>query len=222
MTTFAAFVTLIQGEINDTDSAMKTRIEGWTNDLHFRICSSKRWQWLVTTSSATLINAANHPYALTTLNPRAILDVLDIDSDPDRPLLPSSEDAIRTSLSQYSSSTGYPEWFYVQSGAKLGLHPMPDAAGRNYTIRYIAQPTILATGATTPLLVPDRWIEVLKDAVLSKAYQWLDKVNKAQLHEGMFQEGLRVMKQQDGEDIQIIYKGQMTRPDIFPEEIVYP
>jgi len=221
MTTFAAFVTLIQGEINDIDPAMKTRIESWTNDLHFRICSSKRWQWLVVTSSSTLIKASTHPYDYSELNPRCILDVLDIDFDPVKPLAPTTADAIRTSYNQYSSSTGYPNWWYDTEG-KLALYPIPDASGRNYTIRYIKQPTVLGTGSTTSLLIPDRWIEVLKDAVLSKAFSWLDKDQKSQKHEAMFQGGLQTMKAQESEAAQVIYEGQASRPDIFPWTITYP
>ena len=223
-TTFAAFVSAIQNEINDSDAAMKTRIEGWVNDLMHRICSSHRWQWLITTSASTLIKSSNHPYTLSSLSTkcRTVLDVRDEDDSPPKPLYPTTEDAVRNSLFQYTSATNSPSWWYVQADVSLGLFPIPDTTGRNYTIRYIQQYVSLGTGSTTALLLPDRWLEVLKDAVLSKAYSWLDKDNKALKHEAAFQGGLKAMKAQDGENQQAIYQNQFGPPDIFPNEIVFP
>ena len=225
-TTFAAFVAAIQNEINDQDAAMKARIEGWINDLHHFICRAHRWQWLIKTSDSTLIKASTHPYDLTSLKVatvttpcRTVLDVRDEDFSPPRPLICTSEDSVRQSLMQYASSTGAPYWFYQRGDNKLGLFPIPDTTGRNYTVRYLILSTSYTTGSTNPLLIPDDWITVLKDAVLGKAYDFLDRVPKATEHKTMFLQELEVMKVQDSETVQQIYPRQFVPPDIFPNTI---
>jgi hypothetical protein len=224
-TTFAAFITLIQNEINDIDASMKTRIEGWTNDRHHEICSSRKWNWLEAVSDSTAI-AANPldittglKVATVTTEARNVLDILDASASPYQPLYPTTVDAVRASYQNWSAYTGTPTHWYLQGGTKLFLFPAP-AASRNYTIRFTKAAQSYTTGSTAVLLIPDRWVEMLKEAVLAKAKRWQDKPQEMALHEQYFQNALARAKAQDGEEAPIIYN-QKTYPfSILPKASV--
>jgi hypothetical protein len=223
-TTFAALVTAILNEINVSgDSAMQTRVEGWVNDRHHEICSARQWLWLEVTSDSTNIKSSNHPFDITALKvsttttaARAIVDVLDTDYSPYLILQPTTVNAVRKSMQDYSNYTDTSEYWYMNTDTTIGLFPKPTTAGRNYTIRYIKASKTYSTGATDALFIPDRWIEVLKDAVLSKAWRWLDN-NKWTQCESMYQAGLERMRRQDSEAAPIISSRQSFMRSRLPK-----
>lgn len=225
-TTFAAFVAMIQSEINDNDATMKTRIEGWTNDRHHEICSSRRWNWLETVSDSTAIGSSGInietglKVSTVTTAARCVLDVLDISASPYQPIYPTTIDAVRASYQNYLSYTGTPSHWYMQGWVTMFMFPSP-AASRNYTVRFTKASSSYTTGSTNPLLVPDRWIESLKEAVLSKARRWQDN-DSWKLHEQKFQEVLQRMRSQDGEEAPIIYNQRLYPFSILPKASVAP
>jgi hypothetical protein len=210
VTTFAAFNAVIQSEINDNTAERLLQIESWTNDAHYEICNDRDWNFLQKISDEITLTSANTPYDFASLavatvaTPcRKILDVLDVDYSPEKPLIFCTDQQLRAAGVDYSGYTSLPEYWMI-SAAKLKVFPGLDATGRGYKIRFVRDASTYAAGSTNALLIPDRWIMALKAAVLFRCWQWLADARSA-LALANYQNLLKQMRQEDAGEAPIVY-----------------
>lgn len=216
-TTFAALCASVQVEIADTSAAMLTRIEGWVNEFHFQICSRRRWQWLDAVSDSILIKDTNSPFPISSLlvatvsvPASKILDVVDVDYSPQYALTETTKEAIRESNLDYATNTnGPPDYWYAWTQGYIRLFPNPDTTGRNYTIKFRKAVTAFPAGSVLPIALPDEWAHVLKNAVTSKAFRWLDDSRMAN-YEKEYQLGISNMENDDSNSVTIKDRQAMT------------
>jgi len=175
---FNTLVTAIQNELNDFGLRTSTRIVQWVNEGHKFICQSRRWSFLrVRYSDQITIAPAGFPFDIessitvsTTVTPaksiQAIWDVTDGTYDPmEQTTAEQLRDHFPTDYAQSDSPT---LWYYV-TGKTIKVFP-ETSDSRKLVFSFEKKISDYAVGSTAALLIPDEYIDVLKNYVLFKAY----------------------------------------------------
>jgi hypothetical protein len=178
-TTFAAFVAIIQGEGNDSSTRMKTLIERWVNEEHYRICTMKDWDFLIVDKSdSTSIAVAAIPFDIATIKlatittpARRIFDVRDTTDGSEYPLWKATIQEISARYPSYVQSTGTPEYWFYENNNKVNFWPKLDAT-RTFVFTYLKAAKTYTTGSADNLLIPDEWLKVLIAAVMERFWKY--------------------------------------------------
>lgn len=149
-----------------------TRINRWINQSYRGLCEREYWPFLEKSVSG------NPPLEISDL--RQILSVVDDDNDFVLPGVDRRE-VIRTDPNL--DSTGDPEAWYLEDNE---LNVWPPNTGTNLSIRYIFVPAQMTSDADEPV-VPERWQDLIVDAVVLRAYkdsdEWEAYINLKQIYE---------------------------------------
>jgi len=177
---FNALVSVIQGEINDYSARMKTKIEGWVNEGHKLICQQRAWGFLnVKQSDSMTLGTADFPLSILTgikvatvvtaaQDIRAIYDITD---GTFQNIVQSTMEQVRDSYQVDYSQDGPPEFWYFVSDNMIEVFPKV-SADRIFQFSFKKKLITYATGATTALLIPDEYIDTLKEYVCYRVYRF--------------------------------------------------
>ncbi len=78
---------------------------------------------------------------------------------------------------------------------KISLYPIPSSVVTTY-IEYFERPRLLSADSDTPQM-DIKWLWVLREGALAKAWEYKQNETAAAMHQGMFANGLAMMKKQD-------------------------
>jgi len=175
---FNALVAAVQLELNDYTARSKTRIEKWVNECHRMICQSKHWSFLVVRESDEMtIGSGGVPVNIETdikvsssaVAAQNILSIYDVTDGTYEYLQQTTLDQLRDSFpTDYTSD---PKFWYYLSSTKIQFFPEL-GENRKFIFSFQKKLTTYATGATTALLIPDEYVDVLYELVLYKAYRY--------------------------------------------------
>ena len=177
---FNAMVSQIQSELNDYSARSKTRIEGWINESHKQICQQRSWGFLnIKQSDQMTLGTANFPLSILTgikvatvtteaKEIRAIYDITDGTFDE---VKQSTMEQVRAAYQMDYSQDGSPEYWYFVSDNMIQVYPLL-SADRIFQFSFKKKLITYVSGAATALLIPDDYIDTLKERVLYRAYRF--------------------------------------------------
>lgn len=159
------------------DYVSDTRILTWANRQYHRINDSEAWDFLEAETTGTA--------PLTISDLRAVLSVISTTSE-----VVVEWDDIRT-IREYDpdlTSTGTPEWWYLDDGA---ITTYPESSD-TLSVRYIKTAADITTG-TEPIW-PDRYHYILVDLSVLEAYKDSDNFDSFNALRPLVEEDLAVMR----------------------------
>lgn len=177
---YNAMVSEIQGELNDYSARMKTKIEGWVNECHKIICQKRAWWFLtVKKSDEITLGASDFPMDITaditvssTVTPAAHINAMfDTTDGVYREVKHGTFEIIRAEDTMVYSQDSAPTYYYYSEENKIDVFPAI-SADRKFVFSFKKKLSTYASGAATALLIPDDYIDTLKEFVLSRAYRF--------------------------------------------------
>lgn len=177
---FNALVASVQSELNDTTARTKTRIEKWINDGHRMICQSRAWSFLkVSTSDDMTFGTADFPIDITAdikiatvATPVAqIYAIYDITDGTFQEVKQSTLEKVREEYQTDYSQDGPPEYWYFINTNEIEFYPAI-SADRIFQFSIKKKLITYPTGSVLALLIPDDYINVLEEYVISRAYRF--------------------------------------------------
>ncbi len=209
---FNTLVTAIQNELNDFGPRTSTRIVQWVNEGHKFICQSRRWNFLrVRYSDEITIAPAGFPFdieasikvATVVTAAKSIQQIWDVSDGVYTPLAQTTAEQMRDSFyTDYSQSDSPTLWYYV-TGKTIKVFP-ETSDNRKLIFSFEKKIPDYAAGATTALLIPDEYVDVLKNYVLFKAYLYKND-QRSQLFSSAYQSLLKTMVEAEANKAGIIY-----------------
>lgn len=199
MVTFAAFVSQVQGEINDTSTRLAAIIERAANQEHGMLMSRRDWDFLVVhKSDSTIIPAASMPFDISTIKvatvttpAKRILAVCDTTDSNEYPLTFTTIDELRDNFPSFTTFSGKPEYWYYQNDDKINVWPALDAT-RTFVFSFTKKVKTYPSGSADALLIPDEYLNVLFHKVVSRAWKYKTD-DRWQLAEADYKEALKGM-----------------------------
>lgn len=177
---FNTFVSAVQLELNDYSARTKLRVEGYVNAGHKLICQKRSWDFLnVKTSDDMTFAPSAFPIDITTdikvatvataaQEINAIYDITDGTFDE---IKQSTLEQVRAMFDINNAQDSTPDYWYFVGDTKIQFFPSISAS-RIFQFSFKKKLITYATGATTALLIPDSYIETLKEYVLYLAYRF--------------------------------------------------
>lgn len=176
---FNTLVIAVQSELNDYSSRTKTRIESWINEGHRSICQKRNWRFLIVHESDTMTFATtDFPVDLDTdvtvgavaVAVQKIIAIWDITDGSHKVIDQTTLETLRDQFpTDYESTT--PLYWYYTSDNKINIYPDPQA-DVDLIFSFQKKLSTYASGSTDALLIPDEYVDVLKEYVLYKAYRY--------------------------------------------------
>ena len=223
---FNTLVTAIQNELNDFGPRTITRIVQWVNEGHKFICQSRRWNFLrVRESDEITIAPAGFPFDIeasitvaTTATPaKSIQQVWDVTDGTYDVLEQTTAEQLRDNFpTDYAQSDSPTLWYYV-TGKTIKVFP-ETSDDRKLIFSFEKKIPDYAAGATTALLIPDEYVDVLKNYVLFKAYLYKNDQRSA-LFSQAYQSLLKAMVEAEANKAGIIYDSPESKFYRFPSVV---
>lgn len=223
MGTFAAFVTAIKEECNDVSSRLSTIIERYVNEEHHRLVSLRDWDFLVVRKSdSTSITTAAVPFDIATIKvatittpAQRILSMCDTTDGNEYPLTFTTIDEIRNNYPSFTTFTGKPEYWYYQNDDKVNVWPALDQT-RTFVFEFTKASKTYTTGEAVALLIPDKFLSVLTQKVLSRVWQYKTD-ERWQTAEIAYKEALKEMIAACSTKTKLQYAGTGMRASQLPK-----
>jgi len=186
---FNALVSRIQTELNDFTTRIKTRIEKWVNEGHYKICQDRAWNFLnVKYSDKMTFGASDFPIDIETdidvnssaVAAQSIIAMYDVTDDTWQELILKTAEQIKKEFDNEDSQDSPPYYYYYVSDHEISVFP-PISADRDFKFSFKKKLSTYASGAVTALLIPDKYVDVLFEYVMWKAYRYKtdDRANQA-------------------------------------------
>ena len=176
---FNSLVSAVQLECNDYSARTKTRIESWINECHRSICQKRNWQFLIVHKSDTMTFApADFPIDLDSAVEvgavatavQKVLAIYDVTNGSYDLIDQSTSENIREDFPTDFESTTPLYWFYTSEN-NIDIYPEP-SDDVDLIFSFQKKLSTYATGSTDALLIPDEYVDVLKELVLYKVYRF--------------------------------------------------
>lgn len=179
MVTFAAFVSQVQSEVNDTSTRLAAIIERAANQEHGMLMSLRDWDFLVVNKSdSTSIAVAAMPFDISTIKVatvttpgKRILAVCDTTDSNEYPLTFTTLSELRDNFPSYTTFTGKPEYWYYVNDDKINVWPALDAT-RTFVFSYTKKVKTYTSGSADALLIPDEYLSVLLHKVMARVWKY--------------------------------------------------
>lgn len=220
---FNALVSTIQVELNDYSARTKANIEKWANQGHKNICQMRNWNFLnVRKSDEMTFGSADIPIDITadielssTVVPAqqilAVYDVTDGNFDEVKQIqYEKLRDICQTDYSQDAP----PLYWYFINDKEIEFFPEL-SADRVFQFSFKKLISTYASGATTALLIPDTYIDVLHEYVLMRAYRFKSD-DRTVACEASYKEMLAAMIKSESNKIGVIPERSGNQQGIFP------
>lgn len=168
----------IKSELNDYSKRSAIRITAWINECHRLICQKRRWRFLVVRESDEMeFEHADTPINIETdievggvaVPAQNIISIYDVTDGTYHDIKQTTMDQLRgTFRDNYS---GEPEYWWYVSDKEIQFYPLLSSA-RKFIFSFQKKLSTYTTNSTSPLLIPDEYVDVLKELVLYKAYRY--------------------------------------------------
>lgn len=175
---FNVLYAAIQAELNDFGPRTGTRIVKWINEGHKFICQSRRWGFLrIRKSDQITIAPAGFPFNIETsikvatiaTAAKSIQQIWDVTDGTYQPVEQSTLEQIRDHFPSETGVSDSPLFWYYNDGNTISVFP-ETSDSRIFIFSFEKKIPSYAAGATTAMLIPDEYIDVLQEYVLFKAY----------------------------------------------------